>query len=93
MGLDYLKWDLGQRDKGAVVQVVLEGNSANVRLLDGSNFRSFEAGRDCRFYGGHYNRSPVVLTVPNRDRWHVVVDYGGFAGRGKAAVQVLDPTV
>jgi hypothetical protein len=43
------------------------------------------------YLGGYYDRSPVVLQVPNQDRWYVAVDYGGYAGRGHASVQVLQP--
>jgi hypothetical protein len=88
--MDYLSFDLGQQPAGAGVRVTLEGNAANVRLMDRSNFRSYQAGREHRCYGGHYNRSPVVLTVPNYDHWYVAVDYGGYAGRGRASVEVFN---
>jgi Domain of unknown function (DUF1883) len=40
-------WDLGQQPAGAVVQITLTGSSANVRLFDSSNYRSFKAvGRE-----------------------------------------------
>jgi hypothetical protein len=42
-----------------------------------------------RYFGGHYDRSPVVLQVPNGGHWFLVIDYGGLAGRGRADVQVL----
>ncbi|WP_029116871.1 DUF1883 domain-containing protein [Mycobacterium sp. URHB0044] len=87
--MNYNYWDLGQQPEGAVVRVELEGNAANVRLLDSSNYRSFSAGREHRFIGGHYKSSPVTLQVPNGGHWYVVVDYGGYQGRGRAAVQVL----
>lgn len=87
--VNYNFWDLGHQDSGAVVRVDLEGNAANVRLMDSSNYHSFKRGDQHRYFGGHYDRSPVMLQVPNADRWYVVVDYGGYAGRGRAAVQVL----
>jgi hypothetical protein len=63
--MNYLSFDLGQQPAGATVHVTLEGNAANVRLLDSSNYRSYRAGREHRCYGGYYDRSPVVLRVPN----------------------------
>lgn len=87
--MNFWSWDLGQQSAGAVVRVALEGNAANVRLMDGSNYRSYQAGRQHHYYGGYYDRSPVVLQVPNRDHWFVAVDYGGMAGSGRASVEVL----
>jgi hypothetical protein len=72
-----------------VVRVALEGDAANVRLLDHSNYRSFQAGQQHHYYGGHYTASPVVLQVPNGGHWYVVIDYGGLPGRGRAAVEVF----
>ena len=85
----YNSWDLGQQDGGAVVRVTLAGNAANFRLMDSSNYRSFPRGEQHRYFGGHYDRSPITLPVPNAGHWYVTVDYGGYAGRGRAAVQVL----
>jgi hypothetical protein len=82
-------WDLGQQPAGAIVQVTLTGNAANVRLFDSSNYSAFKAGRRATGYGGHATRSPVRLQVPRSGHWYVVVDYGGLPGRGRAGVQVL----
>jgi hypothetical protein len=87
--VNYNFWDLGNQSAGTVVRVTLEGNAANVRLMDSSNYRSFQRGEQHRYFGGYYNRFPVVLQVPNGGHWFVVIDYGGYAGRGRAAVQVL----
>ncbi|MFF2084065.1 DUF1883 domain-containing protein [Nocardia sp. NPDC058176] len=87
--MDFLHWDLGQQSKGTVIQVTLSGSAANIRLMDGPNFRSYRRGDRHRYYGGHVTRSPARLTIPNTGHWHVAVDYGGLAGRGKANVQVL----
>lgn len=87
--MNYNFWDLGNQSAGTVVRVTLEGNAANVRLMDSSNYRSFQRGEQHRYFGGHYDRSPVVLQVPNSGHWFVVIDYGGYAGSGRAAVQVL----
>lgn len=89
--MNHLKFDLGYQDRGTVVRVTLEGSAANVRLLDSSNYRSYQRGEQHRCWGGHYKRSPAVLTVPNYGHWFIAVDYGGYAGRGRAAVQVLSP--
>jgi hypothetical protein len=46
-------WDLGEQQAGAIVQVTLSGNAANVRLFDSSNYGAFKAGRGATGYGGH----------------------------------------
>jgi Domain of unknown function (DUF1883) len=63
--MHYNSWDLGQQDGGAVVRVALAGNAANFRLMDSSNYRSFPRGEQHRYFGGHYDRSPITLPVPN----------------------------
>lgn len=88
--MNYNYYDLGQLPGGATVRVNLEGDAPNVRLMDSSNYRLFTAGREHRFYGGHVTSSPVLLQVPNAGHWYVVVDYGGYAGRGRASVQVIN---
>jgi hypothetical protein len=87
--MNYNYWDLGHQTAGTGVRVTLEGNAANVRLVDSANYRALSAGRQHRYFGGHYNQSPVLLQVPADGHWYVVVDYGGYAGRGKAGVEVL----
>lgn len=82
-------WDLGHQKRGAVVEIQLSGNAANVRLLDSSNYTAFKNGRNARGAGGYVKKSPVHLTVPHSGHWYVTVDYGGLQGRGRASVQVL----
>ncbi|RZT17943.1 uncharacterized protein DUF1883 [Mycobacterium sp. BK558] len=87
--MQHLKFDVGYQSAGAVVRVTLEGTEANVRLVDSFNYREYAAGRRHQCVGGHYKSSPAVLTVPHAAHWYVAVDYGAYAGRGRAAVQVI----
>ena len=87
--MQFSYYDLGNLDGGDIVQIALSGNAANVRLMDGSNFSSFRAGRQHRFYGGNATRSPVRLQVPHSGRWYVTVDLGGYGGAVRSNVQVL----
>jgi hypothetical protein len=87
--VDFNYWDLGQQSEGAVVRVSLEGNAANVKLMDYSNYLWYQSGQRHNYYGGHYTSSPVVLRVPNSGHWFVTIDYGGLSGRGRAAVEAL----
>lgn len=82
-------WDLGQLRGGAVVEVNLIGTEANVKLLDAPNFSAYKVGSQHRYYGGHFTRSPIHLQVPSAGHWFVAIDYGGYAGNGRASVRVL----
>lgn len=87
--MNFNYFDLGHLSAGATVRVNLEGDAPNVRLVDSSNYRLFSAGREHRYYGGHAKSSPVLLQIPHTGYWYVVLDYGGYAGRGRASVQVI----
>jgi hypothetical protein len=87
--MKFLSYDLGQQPAGAVAEVTLSGNAANVVLLDAINFQNYKGGRRYSYHGGHATRSPVRLEVPRAGHWYVVVDTGGYAGRVNASVRVL----
>jgi hypothetical protein len=84
-------YDLGQQPAGATAMVRLRGSSANVLLLDKTNFDRYRTGGPFAYSGGHYNRSPVALEVPEDGHWFVVLDLGGFGGRVRGKVRVLAP--
>jgi hypothetical protein len=89
--MNFFHADLGYQPTGAMAIVRL-ATAANVRLLDDSNFRSYQSGRQYRGYHmGFYRRSPLRLGIPTSGHWHVVVDLGGCAGTIGAAVQVRQP--
>lgn len=81
-------WNLGHRDSGDVVVVSLSGSAANVRLLDSSNFQSYQAGRRHRYYGGLITRSPAEIPIPRSGVWHVVADMQGLGGQPRIGIQV-----
>lgn len=78
--------DVGPED---VVEVTLDGQ-ANVMLLDSEDYGRYRRGESFRYHGGLAEVSPIRLVAPHRDRWHVVVDLGGFSGRVRAAVRILE---
>jgi len=89
--MNFQHFDLGQLKRGAVVVVQLRGNSANVRLMDSSNFSSYKNGRRHRYTGGLATRSPVRLAVPRDGRWHLTIDMAGLRGSARASVSVEPP--
>lgn len=87
--MNFTHYNLGHVERGSVVVVTLQGNAANVRLMDGSNFSSYKAGRQHRFFGGLAKQSPVRLQVPNSGTWHVTVDMQGMRGSVRSSVNVV----
>lgn len=87
--MKFQSYDLGQLKGGEIVEVTLRGNSANVKLMDSSNFSSYKSGRRHTYYGGHVTRSPYRVTIPNPGRWYVTVDLGGYSGSVRSSVNVL----
>lgn len=86
--MNFIKYDLGSRKRGEIVEVTLT-SGANVRLLTSSEFSNYRNGRAHRFIGGLAKRSPVRLQIPNSGNWHVVVDMQGLRGSTNASVKVL----
>lgn len=87
--MKYQSYDLGQLHGGEIVEVTLKGNSANVKLMDSSNFSSYKSGRRHTYYGGHVTKSPYKVSVPRYGRWYVTIDLGGYAGSVSSSVRVL----
>lgn len=87
--MNFTHYNLGHVERGSVVVVTLQGNAANVRLMDGSNFSSYKAGRGHRYVGGLAKQSPVRLQVPNSGTWHFTVDMQGMRGSVRSSVNVV----
>jgi hypothetical protein len=88
--MQYAYRDLGQRRRGEVVEVTLDGNQANVVLLDSANYNAFRNGRQHRYYGGLAQRSPILMTVPNSGHWYAVAYIPpGYRGSARASFRVL----
>jgi hypothetical protein len=86
--LNYLQFDLGNRQRGEIVEISLT-NGANVRLMTSSEFSSYKSGRQHRFIGGLAKRSPVRLQIPNSGHWYVAVDMQGLRGSTQASVRTV----
>lgn len=87
--MQFTKHDLGHREGGEIVEIILKGNAANVRLMDSSDFQSYRSGRRHRYLGGHAKQSPVRLQIPRSGHWYVAVDMGGYKGKVSSSVRML----
>lgn len=88
MKFEFIHNDLGQRNKGEIVEVTLT-MAANVQLMDSSNFANYRNGRDYRYIGGLAKQSPFYLSIPSPGRWHVAIDTRGLANGTRASVRIL----
>ena len=86
--MKYQSYNLGHRKKDEIVEVTLKGNSANVKLMNSSNFSNYKSGRRHTYYGGHVTRSPYRVTIPSSGYWYVTVDLG-YAGSVSSSVRTL----
>lgn len=43
--MNFIKYDFGQLEKGRIIEIVLQGNAANVQLMDSINFNNYKNGR------------------------------------------------
>jgi hypothetical protein len=84
--MTFLEFDVGSAGPGTTVEVTLSGSESDVFLVDSANLSNFKSGRDFRYTGGHYRKSPVRLAVPSRGNWHAVIVP---SGRVRASVRVL----
>lgn len=87
--MSFTHYDLGTIEKGNIVEILLEGNAANVQLMDNINFQHYKNGRRCQYFGGHVTTSVTQLPVPSKGRWHVAIDMGGHQGSVKSSVRVI----
>lgn len=87
--MQFVQHDLGYRQGGDIVEVILSGNAANVRLMDSSNFSSYRNGRPHRYYGGLAQRSPIRIQVPHAGHWYVAVDMQGLSGSVRSSARIL----
>lgn len=87
--MEFVHHDLGHRSTGEIVEIILSGNAANVRLMDSSNFQSYRNNRQHKCIGGLAKKSPVRLRIPNSGHWHVAVDLAGLGGSVRSSARIL----
>jgi hypothetical protein len=86
--MGFVKYDLGHLSGGETAVVTID-HAANVMLLNSNNLNYYRNGSRFTYYGGHYDRSPVRIGVPNADTWHIVIDLGGRSGNIRSSCNVI----
>lgn len=67
--MQFTHYGLGNKSKGDIVEIILSGSTANVRLMDSSNLQNYRNGRVHKYFGGLAKRSPIRLQIPNSGHW------------------------
>ena len=90
--LKFTHYNLGHQSRGTTIEVTLQGNAANVQLLDSLDFQNYKSSKRYKYSGGLASRSPVQLTIPRNGHWHVTVDLRGLRGQVRSSIRILpDP--
>lgn len=87
--MNFTHYDLGTLEQGRIVEISLQGNAANVQLLDSANFSNYKNGRSYRYIGGLAKQSPIRLKTSHSSHWHIAIDLRGLRGNVKSSVRVL----
>lgn len=88
--MHFTHFGLGNLDKGRIVEVHLQGNAANVYLLDQINYQRYSRGENFQAVGGLHKSSPIRLMTPKIANWHIAVDLPGGYGSVKTSYRVLN---
>ena len=86
--MDFTYHKLGRLKKNQKVEVTLEGNAANIFLMDEATFKRYQQDKKRQGIGGLMKHSPVYMNVPHSGRWFLTVDFGGYNGKVKCNVKV-----
>lgn len=89
--MNFTHYDLGNLDRGRVIEITLQGNAANVQLLDSTNFNNYKNGRQYRYIGGLAKQSPIRLQTTHSSHWHIAIDLRGMRGNVRSSIRVLPP--
>ena len=61
--MNFVHHDLGNRSAGEVVEVTLQGNAANVQLMDSANLSNHQHNRRYTYHGGLWHQQRPILTL------------------------------
>lgn len=62
------------------VEVELK-HAADVYLVDESNYRKMNSGSKYKYFGGHYDKTPVRINVSGSGRWYLIVRGSDYSYR------------
>ncbi len=51
--------------------------AADVFLVDRTNYQRYCSGQNFKYFGGHFTKTPVRISVKGAGRWYLIVRGGG----------------
>lgn len=87
--MNFTHYDLGGLDKGKTVEVILQGNAANVYLMDHENMVKYNKGLSFQALGGLMPFSPIRMQTTDSAHWHVVIDMPKGYGTVKTSYRMV----
>jgi|GEM_PF-666569 len=88
--MNFTHYDLGGLGKGKTIEVLLQGNSANVYLMDHPNMIKYNKGQPFQALGGLMTFSPIRFQTTETAHWHLVIDLPKGYGTVKTSYRVLN---
>lgn len=61
----------------------------NVRVMGDLDFHHFRRGGSHHYHGGHFDRFPARIVVPDDGYWNVILDLGGGNATIRHNIQFL----
>ena len=86
--MNYTHYDLGGLDKGKTIEVLLQGNAANVYLMTHENMAKYVNGKPFKAVGGLITFSPIRLQTTEEAHWHLVIDMPKGKGMVKTSYRL-----
>ncbi|MCL1877628.1 MAG: DUF1883 domain-containing protein, partial [Defluviitaleaceae bacterium] len=87
--MNFSHYDLGGLEKGKTIEVTLNGNAANVFLMDHENMAKYVKAKPFKAIGGHMTFSPIRMQTIYEAHWHLVIDLPGGYGSVKSSYRFL----
>jgi hypothetical protein len=61
----------------------------NIRLVSDLDFQSYRRDGSHHYHGGHYDRLPARIVVPDDGYWNITLDLGGGSASIRHSIAVL----
>ncbi|TFD75441.1 DUF1883 domain-containing protein [Cryobacterium sp. Sr8] len=72
-GIGFRQYHWTRLERGSTIILELSA-TANVKLMDPSNFMAYRSGRNHRYRGGQVTKSPFPFVVPSTGTWYLTID-------------------
>ncbi len=53
-------------------------NASNVFLVDQTNYTLYQSGQPFKYFGGYFQKNPVLITISGPGRWYLIVESSNY---------------